>query len=579
MSLVIAPDLVENAAGDLAAIRSSLSEATAAAVTPTTGVISAAQDEVSVAIASLFGNAGEQFQALSAQAQAFHQQFVSLISSSAGAYTSAEAANAAQTLLDGGVFGGIEQSISGAVSGAQSALGQLGLNISGGFTALSNGSLGAALSGQIQADVGLASTAIANVPANFAGALQTGGQAIAQAGAGFGAQFGALEAGGFSGAANSLSAFGSSVLAPYQALVTNTVSNLQAIGSTITSNPFPFLHQVINNQIYYAQNALSALGNGIANLPAELAGLPQAIQSALQSLSTFNPGTYVQQFINNQIGYAQTVLTSLQSGGTDLLNGLQQLPAGFETALQDLLVGNNVGAYQALNQTLLNGFLPGLNAVLEPTGIVDVTPQGFLGDLAPILAIPGEMAQNFTNLLPAGSIPALMSQNATNLISSVLNFGTTLNLNGATIPFAFGVPLQLVLDTIGAPGNALAALNSTGVALATSLQAGNVSGALGALIDAPANMLNGFLNGSTVATFPPAVLSGLPSITAVNLGGLLTPLTLPSLSIDIGGTLFPFTLDPVSTGVGGLIPGLLSLDQQLAQVIALPAPILPPFVF
>jgi PE family len=97
MSFVIAtPDLVQSAAADLAGVRSSLAEAAVTAAGPTTGIAAAAQDEVSVAISSMFGNFGQEFQALTAQAQAFHQQFVCLMNTGAGAYVAAEAANAAQ---------------------------------------------------------------------------------------------------------------------------------------------------------------------------------------------------------------------------------------------------------------------------------------------------------------------------------------------------------------------------------------------------------------------------------------------------------------------------------------------------
>ena len=97
MSFVIAtPDLVQNAAADLAGVRSSLAEAAMTAAGPTTGIVAAAQDEVSVAISSMFVNFGQEFQALTAQAQAFHQQFVSLMNAGAGAYVATEAANAAQ---------------------------------------------------------------------------------------------------------------------------------------------------------------------------------------------------------------------------------------------------------------------------------------------------------------------------------------------------------------------------------------------------------------------------------------------------------------------------------------------------
>src|ERR1700683_2306754 len=95
MSFVIAaPDVVQGAAQSLAGIRSSLAQATTAAAGPTTGIAAAAQDEVSIAIAGLFGNHAQEFQALSAQAQGFHAQFVTAMNAGEAAYAGAEAASA-----------------------------------------------------------------------------------------------------------------------------------------------------------------------------------------------------------------------------------------------------------------------------------------------------------------------------------------------------------------------------------------------------------------------------------------------------------------------------------------------------
>ena len=95
MSYVIAaPELVAAAAADVAGIGSSLSAAHAAAAGPTTAVVAAAEDEVSAAVASLFSGHARQFQALSAQAAAFHADFVQALTSAGGRYASAEAANA-----------------------------------------------------------------------------------------------------------------------------------------------------------------------------------------------------------------------------------------------------------------------------------------------------------------------------------------------------------------------------------------------------------------------------------------------------------------------------------------------------
>ena len=92
--LVVAPELVESAAADLASIRSALDSAHAAAAAPTTGLMAAGADEVSTAIAALFAGHGQEFQALSAQASSFHQQLVQSLTSGAGSYLATEAASA-----------------------------------------------------------------------------------------------------------------------------------------------------------------------------------------------------------------------------------------------------------------------------------------------------------------------------------------------------------------------------------------------------------------------------------------------------------------------------------------------------
>ncbi len=100
MSFVIAaPEVIAAAATDLASLGSSISAANAAAAANTTALMAAGADEVSTAIAALFGAHGQAYQALSAQAQAFHAQFVQALTSGGGAYAAAEAA-AVSPLLD-----------------------------------------------------------------------------------------------------------------------------------------------------------------------------------------------------------------------------------------------------------------------------------------------------------------------------------------------------------------------------------------------------------------------------------------------------------------------------------------------
>ena len=96
MSFVIAaPEMIASAATDLATIGSNLSAAHTAAAASTTGIVAAAEDEVSAAIAAVFSAHGQSFQALGAQAAAFHEQFVQALTAGAGSYVGAEAANVA----------------------------------------------------------------------------------------------------------------------------------------------------------------------------------------------------------------------------------------------------------------------------------------------------------------------------------------------------------------------------------------------------------------------------------------------------------------------------------------------------
>lgn len=95
MSYVIAaPEYVAAAATDLANIGSAISDANTAAVIPTTGAfLPAGTDAVSTELAALFGAHAEAFQALSAQAAAFHDQFVQLMNLGSQSYAVTEAAN------------------------------------------------------------------------------------------------------------------------------------------------------------------------------------------------------------------------------------------------------------------------------------------------------------------------------------------------------------------------------------------------------------------------------------------------------------------------------------------------------
>ncbi|MGO9508006.1 MAG: PE family protein [Mycobacterium sp.] len=98
--LTTQPQLLTEAAANVAGIRSSITQANAAAAGSTTSVMAAASDEVSAAAASFFGAYGQEYQAAIQAATAFHDQFTAALASAGNAYAGAEIAIAG--LLGGG---------------------------------------------------------------------------------------------------------------------------------------------------------------------------------------------------------------------------------------------------------------------------------------------------------------------------------------------------------------------------------------------------------------------------------------------------------------------------------------------
>lgn len=115
------PEEIVAAAAQLEGIGNSFSTESTAAAAPTTDIVPAASDEVSVLQAGVFTTYGQLYQTVSAQAQAIHQQFVNLLGLSSGSYGDTEAANqvaAASTPLSGfsSLLGGSSSAASTAAS-------------------------------------------------------------------------------------------------------------------------------------------------------------------------------------------------------------------------------------------------------------------------------------------------------------------------------------------------------------------------------------------------------------------------------------------------------------------------------
>jgi hypothetical protein len=99
MSYVITqPEMLAAAAEDMAGIGSTINEVRAAAAGSTTSVVAAAEDEISAAIAAVFGQYAQQHQAAVATAATLvDTEFTQALAAASSAYAGAEAA--ARTLL------------------------------------------------------------------------------------------------------------------------------------------------------------------------------------------------------------------------------------------------------------------------------------------------------------------------------------------------------------------------------------------------------------------------------------------------------------------------------------------------
>jgi hypothetical protein len=92
------PEMLTTAASQLHGIGTAIATQNAAAATPTTGILPAAADEVSLLTAARFASHAQMYQEVSAQAAAIHEMFVHVMGASAGSYATTEAANATATV-------------------------------------------------------------------------------------------------------------------------------------------------------------------------------------------------------------------------------------------------------------------------------------------------------------------------------------------------------------------------------------------------------------------------------------------------------------------------------------------------
>ncbi|MXI70365.1 PE domain-containing protein [Mycobacterium tuberculosis] len=593
MSFVVTiPEALAAVATDLAGIGSTIGTANAAAAVPTTTVLAAAADEVSAAMAALFSGHAQAYQALSAQAALFHEQFVRALTAGAGSYAAAEAASAAplEGVLD--VINAPALALLGRPLIGNGANGAPGTGANGGDGGILIGNGGAGGSGA------------AGMPGGNGGAAGLFGNGGA-GGAGGNVASGTAGFGGAGGAGGLLIGLDGS-----NAPVSTSVHTLQQAALNVVNEPFqtltgrPLIGNGANgtpgtgaaggaggwlfgnggNGGHGATNTAATATGGAGGAGGILfgqsgsSGPPGAAALAFPSLSSSvpilgpyedliantvanlasigntwlaDPAPFLQQYLANQFGYGQLTLTALTDATRDFAIGLAGIPPSLQSALQALAAGDVSGAVTDVLGAVVKVFVSGVDA----SDLSNILLLGPVGDLFPILSIPGAMSQNFTNVV--------MTVTDTTIAFSI----DTTNLTGV---MTFGLPLAMTLNAVGSPITTAIAFAESTTAFVSAVQAGNLQAAAAALVGAPANVANGFLNGEArlPLALPTSATGGIPVTVEVPVGGILAPLQ-PFQATAVIPVIGPVTVTLEGTPAGGIVPALVNYaPTQLAQAIA-----------
>ncbi|MFV0496317.1 PE family protein [Mycobacterium sp.] len=595
--VVVRPDLVMAATEQLAGVNSLLNEVATAAAGPTTGIAAAAGDEISAAVARLFGTFGQEFQAINAQASAFSAEFARLLNGGAAAYANAELANAGSALLGG--LGG-----AGAAGGVLAAApGDALLGLPGGL--LGGGLLGGGLLGGGGGGGGGGPLGPVLGGAGPLGPLLGGAGPLGPLGPVLGRLGNALGIPLFAGFPSESEPTTAPYQNPYVTLVENSSRNFDTLRADY--RPFPVLNQVVINQNHYAQQAMQAIAYNLGGFPGNVSTNLDLFMALANSAS---PGPVVDQFVGGITGLGSVVQHQLILVGEGLQQTYPAFRADLDSAWMEIQQGNYGQAVEYGAKSFIDLFISGFDTSgLEVTPDIHVLPppidvslniagpiglEGPAGALMPILTALGQNAQGGASFFPPGGWPGGTMRNLANGIGvltdttvaadftvDLLNLDTNpLNpsLGVATLSGEafFGMPLQLGFAFLGSPFAALGGWAHGGTVFGDALLQGDLWGAANALGNMPAFILDGFLNGEVIVQEPLPVTVDLPvlgvpftmpTIAGLPMAGLLVPphnisATVP-LSEVVGVPGLPDLVVPLGgTKFGGLLPFLLNTMPQ-----------------
>jgi PE family len=352
---------------------STISEAHAAAAVPTTGLLPAAADEISTEIAKVFGAHAQQFHAVSAQAAAFHAEFVQALKAGAGSYAATEAFNASP-------LQSAEQDLLSALKAPAQPL--LGPILSGGGTGNSAAAplLGSTITATPQqfpvtGPVKLFTNTFQNLEALFAARRANPHPILSQLIAN-NIGYGQLLGGAFQTIGQNLATFGKGLPAVFQ-----------------TTLGFLEQEDVFDAATYFFSNVLISPLIGDIGLP-----LVGALVPILGDI-----GTHISNVLHDELALLEIALVPLYgpNAGVAAMAGVSQdivnaFNAGhFLTAFQDIALAPT---------TVMDGFLNGY-PVNSPNSFID--PSGGL-----LTGVPGSSQPGFGS---AGLFLSLLNSIATDL--------------------------------------------------------------------------------------------------------------------------------------------------------------------
>ena len=183
---------------------------------------------------------------------------------------------------------------------------------------------------------------------------------------------------------------------------------------------------------------------------------------SLGSEFTSNPTPIITALMENQLIYSNDLATAAETAGTNLVNALQDFPTVISNAMSDLASGDFFDAEASITQFLTQAPL----SVLRPLD------NGFF-----------EVAQS-------------MSNNLENLFSTPNYYATADSLSdgslSSSVPQWFS---ELMQAPLLAPHAAELAFAGVGQDIVTAIQDGDSTAAFNDVVNAPATILDAFLNG------------------------------------------------------------------------------------